>query len=677
MTRLPWCLPVALTLALVTPLRADRALVKEAVAREVVGPRRSLLDLQDHVEARLPRLPAFKDSAGWEKYATKLRADFLDRVVFRGEVARGWRDAKTQVVWLEELAGGPGYKVRKVRYEALPGLWIPAVLYEPTGLTGKVPVYLAVNGHDRIGKAATYKQIRCINLAKRGLIVLNVEWLNMGQLHGVGYDHYRMNQLDLCGASGLAPFYLSMSRGLDLLLAHPHADPKRVAVSGLSGGGWQTIFISSLDPRVTLANPVAGYSSFRIRLRDHYKDLGDSEQTPCDMATLADYTHLTALRAPRPTLLTYNAKDECCFEAGYALPPLLAAARPVYKLFGQEKALRSHVNHVPGTHNYERENREQFYRMVGDFFYPGEKKYSPVELPCDKELKSAAELAVKMPGRNADFNTLALGLAKSLPRNAALPAEEKEARAWQQARRKDLRRVVKARRLLYEATPAGKLERAGTAARFWKLALGGRWHVPVVELTRGKVKGTTILLNDAGRRADVENVERLLSAGQRVLAVDPFYFGEGRVLEHDFLFALLLSAAGDRPLGVQANEVAAVARFARDEYKSGPVTVSAVGPRLSLAALVAAALEEEAIGGLELHGAWGSLKEVLEQNRAVNQMPEVFCFGLLEAVDVKQLVALVAPRPVVLREPSDRAKAELDDLKRWYRLLGREHDPAR
>src|SRR5262249_27080245 len=155
-----------------------------------------------------------------------------------------------------------------------------------------------------------------------------------------------------CGTSGLAPFYLSMSRGLDLLLSLPNADPARVAVSGLSGGGWQTIVISSLDTRVTLSNPVAGYSSFRTRVR-HLNDLGDSEQTPCDLATVADYTHLTAMRAPRPTLLTFNSKDNCCFESGYALPPLMDAATPVFKLFDREKALRSHVNDDPGTHNYE------------------------------------------------------------------------------------------------------------------------------------------------------------------------------------------------------------------------------------------------------------------------------------------------------------------------------------
>jgi len=30
-------------------------------------------------------------------------------------------------------------RFKKLRYEALPGLWIPALLYEPTQLTGKVP----------------------------------------------------------------------------------------------------------------------------------------------------------------------------------------------------------------------------------------------------------------------------------------------------------------------------------------------------------------------------------------------------------------------------------------------------------------------------------------------------------------------------------------------------------
>src|SRR5690606_18787278 len=135
-------------------------------------------------------------------------------------------------------------------------------------------------------------------------------------------------------------------RAIDLLLAHNHADPERLAVTGLSGGGWQTIFISALDTRVKLANPVAGYSSYRTRVRN-FSDLGDSEQTPVDLAATADYTHLTAMLAPRAALLTYNAKDNCCFASGHALEPLLEAAGPIYKLYGEQRRLRSHVNEVP------------------------------------------------------------------------------------------------------------------------------------------------------------------------------------------------------------------------------------------------------------------------------------------------------------------------------------------
>jgi hypothetical protein len=281
---------------------ANQAELEVILSREIIGPRQAMIEVQDYLEPRVPRMPPIRTAAEWEQEAEQLRAAVLDQVVFRGE-AKAWRDARTKVEWLETIPGGPGYRIKKLRYEALPGLWIPALLYEPEKLAGKVPVSLAVNGHDANGKAAPYKQIRCINQAKRGILVLNVEWVGMGQLRTDGFRHSRMNQLDLCGASGLAPFYLCMSRGLDLLLSLEHADPARVAVSGLSGGGWQTIIISALDPRVTLANPVAGYSSFRTRVR-HLKDLGDSEQTPCDLATVADYNHLTAMLAPRPTLLT-------------------------------------------------------------------------------------------------------------------------------------------------------------------------------------------------------------------------------------------------------------------------------------------------------------------------------------------------------------------------------------
>ena len=76
------------------------------------------------------------------------------------------------------------------------------------------------------------------------------------------------------------------------------------------------------------------------------------------------------------------------------------------------------------------------------------------------------------------------------------------------------------------------------------------------------------------------------------------------------------------------------------------VDVRAVGPRTSLAALVAAALETEAIGGVNLKEAFGSLDEVIERDLSADQGPELFCFGLRQAFDIADMEALVAPRPV-------------------------------
>jgi dienelactone hydrolase len=658
MSRLPWLVIGLLLIASSSaPGAEEQDAVKAALGREILAPGQATAEAEDDLEARIPRMPAATTVAEWERAAQRMRAATLRDVVFRGAAA-SWRDARTRVEWLGTIPGGPGYAIKKLRYEALPGLWIPALLYEPEALEGKVPAVLNVNGHDGQGKAADYKQIRCINQARRGMLALNVEWLGMGQLASAGNGHGLINAIDLCGTSGIAVHYLYLSRALDLLLALEHTDPDRVAVTGLSGGGWQTIFISALDLRVKLCVPVAGYSSFRTRVR-HHSDLGDSEQTPCDLATVTDYAPLTAMLAPRPTLLVYNAKDNCCFRADHALPPLLEAAGPIFRLYGKPENLRSHVNDDPGTHNYGRDNRQALYRMLGDHFFPGDSGFTAEEIPSDSEVKPKDALRVELPADNLDLATLALELSRDLPRDRRPPRAAVEARAWFRKRRQTLRGIVRARDATLRAEKVADEEHEGLKATFWRLKIGDTWTVPAVELSRGEPTGTALLVADAGRQGVPQTAAALLARGRRVLAVDPFYIGESHFKERDYLFALLLAAVGDRPLGVQAGQLAAVARWARQEHSDGPVTLVAVGPRTSTMALVAAALEEEAIGVLELHSPLGSLKEVIEQKHEFAFAPELFCFGLLEAFDIRDLAALVAPRPIAVRGASERARQEL------------------
>ena len=149
-------------------------------------------------------------------------------VWYRGEAGR-WRDAAVKVEWLDRIEGGPGYRIKKLRYEALPGLWIPALLYEPEKLSGRVPAVLNVNGHvGAPGKAVEYKQKRCINFARQGMLALSLEWLACGELSHPENHHNFAAHLDLVGMNGLGLFYLAMRRGLDFLDQLPNADRGRL-----------------------------------------------------------------------------------------------------------------------------------------------------------------------------------------------------------------------------------------------------------------------------------------------------------------------------------------------------------------------------------------------------------------------------------------------------------------
>lgn len=645
--------------------------LKDLLTRPILDPKHTLGEIQTYTEARIPLMPKVSTIPEWEMHAARMRAQVLEKVVFRGQ-ARAWRDAKCKVEWLDELPPEEGVRIRKLRYEAIPGLWIPALLYEPLKLADKTPAMLAVNGHDSAGKAAKYKQIRCINLARRGLRVLNVEWINMGQLGGPANNHYCLNQIDLLGASGVAPFYLSMSRGIDILLAQPQADPARLAVSGLSGGGWQTIFISALDTRVTLANPVAGYSSFRTRAR-HLEDLGDSEQTPNDMALYSDYAHFSAMLAPRALLLTYNAADNCCFGAGHALPPLLEAARPIFQLYGKPQNLQSHINADPGTHNFEIDNRQALYRMIGAHFYPDDATFNPVEIPCDAQIKTAEQLKIELPADNLDLNKIALKLLAELP--AANPPKTREMiEKWQQNARNSLQITLNARHYDVRPTLAEESTLNGATVRRWKLNIGGPWTVPAIEIAPKDPKATLILLSDDGFASKIDQIGKLVASGNRVLAVDPFYIGQSKISDKDFLFALLLGAVGDRTLGIQASQVGAIARWLHQPERP-PARIFAYGPRTGLIALAAAALETQGVGSLFLHESLPTLRQVIEKNTPITAGPEYFTFGLLEKMDVATLAGLIAPRSVTFENASERHREELAGLKGLYEAFGKSFDP--
>ena len=619
-----------------------RSTVETSLAQRWLPKEQPLTEVRKYIEPRVAELPKFETSARWEEYAAQLRRRILDEIVFRGAAAE-WRQGPVKVEWLDSIEGFADYRIRKLRYEVLPGMWIPALLYEPLKIDERAPVVLNINGHDPEGKAAKDEQIRSINCAKRGMLALHPEWFGMGQLRTPGFAHGKMNQLDLCGTSGLAPFYLNLSRGLDVLCSHPQADKSRVAVTGLSGGGWQTAWISALDERVSLSNPVAGYTGLRTAI--HFNDMGDSEQAPSDFGTIADGTHLTALRAPRSTLLTYNAADDCCFKAEHTLTPLLAAARPVFALFAAKDRLRWHVNHVPGTHNYERDNRQAFYGIADETFFPRATNLTLAEFEAQGELKTATELEVPLPAENLDFSKVAAQLAANLtpPIEEAGQVGVAASRKQRRARLAELLKVP-----TYEVTAElQQTQQFGTVViRSWLVRCGKDWTLPVVEFAPTQPHAMTLLvLSDSGMATLTETILEALADQRRVFAVDPWLVGQSQVTGADaqVYFGIAVASIGSRPLGVQAGQLAAIARWIQSQSKSR-VEIASRGRRTSVMGVVAAAVEPGAVDGVTVHDSLTSFRQLIEESRAIEEYPELFPFGLLAEFELSEIEQLANKR---------------------------------
>ena len=627
------------------PARAIGGKAEPISTFRILDEDQTLTELRSYLHDLVTEYVPPQDAAFWREEAEMIRERLLEEIVFRG-VPESWREYEPRIVWDERIPGD-GYSIRKLRYEVVPGLWAGALFYEPQNLDGKVPAILNVNGHEREeGMKVAYKQQRCVNQVKRGMLALNLEWIGMGQLNTPGFSHNAGSYLDLCGRSGLSIFYFALKHGLDILLSHKAADPNQIAVTGLSGGGWQTIFISALDPRVMLAVPNAGYIGIHYRI-EFPEDIGDFEQCPTDFHTIADYVHLTAMLYPRPALLIYNASDQCCFQADRARESVFEPVRPLYEHFGHPDRFDLHINIDPGTHNYLLDNQRALYRFINRHFRPPNPDIED-DLCLPEEILDEKALAIEYPEDQLDFLKIAEEIMTDLPEkmspNTARSALKKCIRLQAEL-------PVRLEEIKPQALPS-TLE--NISARAWRAHLGESWTLPVVTLepSGGAKQGTTLLVAELDASETIRQVERILTKGERVLAANILLMGECRPTEGRlWQYSLLIATLGRRALGIQATQLMSLISYIEDNYPGEPIRLIANGRTACMAALVTAALKPGGLKEVKLHGLDSSLKDLVRKNVDFNDAAPLLCFGLLEIADISHLIYMSAPTEIALFEP--------------------------
>jgi dienelactone hydrolase len=629
-----------LTCGVLSSLTALSALSQEAtpigsaLQAPIQTPEVTYYQLQKYLMQRMtvPKAPARREE--WGAQAQKLRQHILNDVVYHGW-PQSWVEAPAHFEQVEVIETDKGYRLRKFRYEIVPGFWSGAILYEPETIRGKIPAILNVIGHEPNGNAAEYEQKRCINFAKRGMLALSLSWVGFGQFSQPEDSHDYGAALDLTGTSGVGFFYLSMRRGLDFLAALPQADPARLGVTGLSGGGWQTTFLSGLDERVAVSAEVAGFGSQQSNLT-RPEDTDEVEENPTDFTVGEDYPFLVALRAPRPTLLMHNGEDDCCFRADLVKPYIYEQIRPFFKLYGDESALAWHENRDPGTHNYQLDNRQQAYAFFTQHFQ------LPVtldEIASDAEIRTAEQLAVPMPANNLTLAALAKQLGGQIQRPQTNPDREQ------------LKHVIRLKPVVLEnAWRMANSKHSGLHTLSYRfdfdngLSASGIW---LSEISAEPDASATIVLNDKGYKESEKMVAERVNRGEQVLALDTVLNGATMPKQSDgAVWPMMLVVNGDRPLGLEVAQLLATAAWLQKTSGQQTIRLETAGVRSQMVGLIAAALEPTVFSSLSSDEVLHSLGELLDGPLVFRSSPDLFCLDLYKYFDIDALQTMAAPTKI-------------------------------
>lgn len=317
------------------------------------------------------------------------------------------------------------YTVEKVYFESAPGFFVTGNLYRPKQVTGRVPGVLFAHGHwqnarlsesgdaELFGEIATGQerfveggrsrfQSLCVQLARMGCVVW--QWDMLGDsdsqqlsrqlVHSFAKQRPEMNTAENWGLfSPAAEAHLQSAMGLqtwnavrslDFLLSLPEVDPARIAMTGASGGGTQTMLLAAIDDRVALSFPAVMVSTAMQG--------GCTCENACLLRVGTGNVEFAALFAPKPQGMT-TANDWTREMATKGFPEL----KRLYALLGAPDNVMLHRGeHFP--HNYNAVSRTAFYGWLNRHFKLG---FPEPVLERDYARLGRAELTVWNAGHPA------------------------------------------------------------------------------------------------------------------------------------------------------------------------------------------------------------------------------------------------------------------------------------
>jgi cephalosporin-C deacetylase-like acetyl esterase len=684
--------------------------------------RRHLFDERDAAWAQVQTTNDFV------QLKARLRAGFV-RSIGGFPEKKGPLNARASVVFENDEV-----RIERLIYDSQPGFPVTANLFVPKQRQGRrLPVIVRIEGHTTNGRFAGLKFSE--DLARSGYMVMNIDLLGQGERiyvnNGFGSrtptsNHYAEGAgLVLTGANLAGLMVYDVMRGLDYLETREEADMRRVVLTGASGGGTVTAYVTALDDRIAAAAPVSACGSAR-------HDSGgssDSEQVLADnVASALDVEGFATMACPRP----YCVITEATPEAREITEKSFDLVRRFYAMYGAGDRLK----YVPtkGPHGYGKGHVEHFRTWLQQAMPPdADGPRVSGKMPFDRNACTASRagrvyFSRDLPGCETIFslNARRMTLASAFDANVASPDAARvraaQIRTWLQQRfdlpaggrdalRVESRGTNQTARATVEklvfttddgiVVPALLLSPREDAA-------GPQVRRPVVVwlASRGK-RGVLALRADALAHLLAGQVRVLIpdvrATGESAMDADDTFMGEETDL-NGFGFEL------GRPIvGQRVKDVLACVRYLRTRPDVAADRIALLGdalsgcnppnirqPRLNTDAGMEPFITAESLGpllavlgaALDPQLAACATTGLPSSYAAICSTPyfmhatSIFIPGILQVCDIPDLCATVAPRPLLVGGSVNEMNQRLDQVGtpaapfdrtlRGYRLAGAE-----
>ncbi|HLV79386.1 MAG TPA: hypothetical protein VKT32_03860, partial [Chthonomonadaceae bacterium] len=295
--------------------------------------------------------PVFPSRAAWEARRAFIRTQIL--------VSCGLYPLPPRTPLKAKVFGRiarDGYTIEKVALQTYPGFYLAGNLYRPSGAQRPpYPGVLIAHGHWPQGRLADTPDgsipARAITFARHGYVAFTYDMVGYNDTRQIGHDFGNDRRHWLWGITLMGLQTWNSVRALDFLAALPDVDAARLAITGESGGGTQTMILGAIDDRLAAVAPCVMVS--------HTMQGGCLCENAPGLRVDFSNLEIAAAAAPRPQILV-GATGDWTRTTQTVEGPAVAS---IYKLYGAAERLQYTLYDY--GHNINKASREAVYAFFG------------------------------------------------------------------------------------------------------------------------------------------------------------------------------------------------------------------------------------------------------------------------------------------------------------------------